>query len=105
MANEEISCDDIKCVHYDGFFDDNCGGQNMINCPKTLTEPENSKTPQDGGNPSTDLLCAMLRVEHEHMTLRTPEGWLLWSQKVTSETSLGDIINRAIPNIGYKQGT
>lgn len=52
-----------------------------------------------------DLLGAVLRVEHNYMTLRTPEGWLLWSQKVTSECALGPALSMATASLDYKQGT
>ena len=53
----------------------------------------------------TDLLGAVLRVEHNYMTLRTPTGWLLWSQKVTSETDLNTVLEQAAINWNYNQGT
>jgi len=52
-----------------------------------------------------ELLDAVLRVEHDYVTLRDANGWLLWSQKITSEATLQQIIDRATPNINYKQGT
>ena len=54
---------------------------------------------------SNGLLCAVIAVEHDHITLRMPEGWLLWCSKTTTETSLGDIIRMAASNLNYKQGT
>ena len=53
----------------------------------------------------SDLLGAVLRVEHNYVTLRKPEGWLLWSQKVTSETDLKSVIEQAAINWNYNQGT
>lgn len=29
---KHTECPDDECKHYDPFFDDNCGGQNMENC-------------------------------------------------------------------------
>lgn len=53
----------------------------------------------------TDLLSAELRVEHNYVTLRKPEGWLLWSQKLTSETTIGSVFEQAALNWHYNQGT
>lgn len=52
-----------------------------------------------------ELLSAVLRVEYDHVTLRDAEGWLLWSQKITSEATLQQIIDVAKLSINYKQGT
>ena len=51
------------------------------------------------------LLRSVLRVEHNYVTLRKPGGWLLWSQKLTSETTLGDVIKQAKISWAYEQGT
>lgn len=60
----------------------------------------------DEGRPiSNRLLWSVLRVEHNYMTLRTPKGWLLWSQKVTSEATLDEVLAAATPNLDYNQGT
>lgn len=51
------------------------------------------------------LLCAVLAVERDYITLRDSSGWLLWSGKITTAISLDEIIKKAKYNIGYKQGT
>ena len=53
----------------------------------------------------SDLLGAVLRAEHNYMPLRTPKGWLLWSQKITSETDLKAVLEQAAINWNYNQGT
>ena len=47
----------------------------------------------------TSLSDAVLRVEHNYMTLRTPSGWLLWSQKVTDESYLETVLKTATENL------
>ena len=42
---------------------------------------------------------AVLRVEHNYMTLRTPSGWLLWRQKVTDESYLETVLKTATENL------
>lgn len=44
----------------------------------------------------------ILRVEHDHITLRNPTGWLLWSGKISDGgVRLGDITPQITENNEY----
>ena len=58
-----------------------------------MNTEKNSPTDKIVG--SSDVLESVFRVEHDYMTLRTPKGWLLWSQKINEESSLSVVLGTA----------
>lgn len=79
----------------------------MLTLQEMIDAESHKKAIKDksAGSSMSALLCATLSVEHDHVVLRDSGGWLLWSMKITSETSLDEMLEQAKNNLGYKQGT
>lgn len=49
------------------------------------------------------LMEAEFTYEYGHVTLRTPEGWLLWSSAQPGENTLGEVLKQARRNLKHHE--